>query len=232
MRVDREPAYLLHLRPYRENSALLEVMTTGYGRVGLVFRGGRRSTGGRVRPQPFCRLSLSWSGRGELFAVTGVDSESSPFLEAPDRILCGLYANELLIHLAPRQSPNPALFHCYERLLMELSAAEAVEPVLRRFEMELLAAIGYGLELDSDALTGERLRAEWYYRYELEGGPQRCEPGAGAISGAALLALREGDLGDRILRVEIGRLLKRVLEYHLRGRTIHSRNIFRYLSRI
>ncbi|HCZ47668.1 MAG TPA: hypothetical protein DCZ11_01525, partial [Gammaproteobacteria bacterium] len=36
-----QPAYLLHRRPYRDTSLLLECFTRDYGRIGLVARGGR-----------------------------------------------------------------------------------------------------------------------------------------------------------------------------------------------
>ena len=42
MRISLQPAYVLHSRPYRDSSALLEVLTAEYGRVSLVARGARR----------------------------------------------------------------------------------------------------------------------------------------------------------------------------------------------
>jgi DNA repair protein RecO (recombination protein O) len=41
LRVSLEPAYVLHGRPYRESSLLLEAFTRDHGRVGLVARGAR-----------------------------------------------------------------------------------------------------------------------------------------------------------------------------------------------
>ena len=40
-RIQLAPGYVLHQRPYRESSALVEVFTESHGRVGLVARGVR-----------------------------------------------------------------------------------------------------------------------------------------------------------------------------------------------
>ena len=42
MRVEAQPVYILHSRPYRESSALLECLSRDHGRIGLVARGIRR----------------------------------------------------------------------------------------------------------------------------------------------------------------------------------------------
>src|SRR3546814_14474165 len=41
MRIDQQPAYVLHARPYRETSLLLECLTREHGRLGVVARGVR-----------------------------------------------------------------------------------------------------------------------------------------------------------------------------------------------
>ena len=42
VRVNLQPAYILHSRPYRDSSSMLEVLTAEYGRISLVARGARR----------------------------------------------------------------------------------------------------------------------------------------------------------------------------------------------
>jgi DNA repair protein RecO (recombination protein O) len=79
MRITLEPAYILHARPYRESSLLLEILSQVNGRIGLVARGAR---GARSRwknmLQPFRPLLLSWSQRGELGTLTAADQVASP----------------------------------------------------------------------------------------------------------------------------------------------------------
>lgn len=70
MRVLLQPAFILHRRPYRDSSLLLEALSMEHGRLGLVVRGaaGPRS---RLRGllQPFVPLLLSWSGAGDLVTL-------------------------------------------------------------------------------------------------------------------------------------------------------------------
>ena len=63
MRVTLQPAYILHGRPYRDTSMLLEVFTAEHGRLSLVARGARRrGRGGSSAAllQPFAPLLVSF----------------------------------------------------------------------------------------------------------------------------------------------------------------------------
>ena len=65
MRVLLQSSFVLHRRPYRDTSLLLEVFSQEYGRLGLVARGAvspRSRWKGLL--QPFAPLLLSWSGAG------------------------------------------------------------------------------------------------------------------------------------------------------------------------
>ncbi|MDE2087744.1 MAG: recombination protein O N-terminal domain-containing protein, partial [Xanthomonadaceae bacterium] len=60
MRLDQQPAYVLHARPYRETSLLLECLTRDHGRLGVVARGvrGERARLRRSQLEPFQPLAL------------------------------------------------------------------------------------------------------------------------------------------------------------------------------
>ncbi len=80
--VQLQPAWLLHRRDYRNTSLLLDVFTRDFGRRGLVAKGARRARGGSgPLLQAFRPLLLSWSGRGELGTLTGI--EPAPIATAP-----------------------------------------------------------------------------------------------------------------------------------------------------
>ena len=69
MRVNLQPAFILHSRPYRDSSLLLEVFTAEHGRISLVARGARRKSrggSGGALLQPFIPLLVSYSGRAEM----------------------------------------------------------------------------------------------------------------------------------------------------------------------
>ncbi len=165
-------AYVLHQRPYRESSALLEVFAESHGRVGLVARG-VRSPKSRQRGdlQPFRPLRLSWSGRGELGTLTGVESDGPSVALHGAALYSGFYLNELLVRLLARHDPHPRLYAQYRASLVQLGLASDIEPVLRIFEKRLLEEIGYGLLLDHEVRHGEAVQPDAWYDYHLESGP-------------------------------------------------------------
>ncbi|HNW78055.1 MAG TPA: DNA repair protein RecO [Candidatus Competibacteraceae bacterium] len=230
MRVLLQPAFILHRRPYRDSSLLLEALSMEHGRLGLVARGaaGPRS---RLRGllRPFVPLLLSWSGAGDLVTLTGAEEQQPQSSLPPARLLSGLYANELLVRLLPRRDPCPELFKAYARLLAELATAAAEEPVLRSFEKCLLSELGYGLNLEHEAHSGAPIVAEAQYQYVLDCGPLAVAGNATGvpISGRGLLALRDGTLDDPVLLREAKRLTRAALAVQLQGQLLKTRELYR-----
>ena len=225
-----EHGFVLHQRAYRNTSQLLECVTAVHGRVGLIARGSRRMTsrdrGQRALLQPFVPLRLSWLRRGELGRLTHVEPASASYDLAAQRLLAGYYSNELLLRLTARGDPNAEVFSCYSRCLAELAGGARVARTLRIFELHLLHALGYGLELGADAATGEPLRAELRYVFELEHGPRVTEledPDADVYLGSDLISLREQMLEDESSLRTSQRLLGRVLRVYLGDRPLRSR---------
>jgi DNA repair protein RecO (recombination protein O) len=222
-----ERGFVLHQRPYRDSSQLLECVTATHGRVGLVARGSRR-TGSRQRAllQPFAPLRLSWIRRGDLGRLTGVEPEGASYPLAGQQLLAGFYVSELLLRLLARGDPNAEVFSCYSRCLAQLAETASVARTLRLFELELLGALGYALELEGEATSGQPLREDWRYVYELEQGltrVQRDDPDADIYLGRDLLSLQQQRLDDEGSLRTAQRLLGRVLRAHLGERPLKSR---------
>lgn len=230
MRVTLEPAYVLHVRPYRESSVLLEVFTRVHGRAGLVARGAR---GGRSRwkgvLQPFRPLLLSWIQRAELGTLTGADQVASPPTPGGEALFCGLYANELLMRFLHRADPHAILFDHYRNLLAGLAGGEEPQPLLRCFEYHLLGAAGFGLQLEHEAGSEQPIRADARYRYLPETGPVPVEAGQASVdatvSGAALLALKSGRI-EAGHQAELKRLMRTLIRHYLGDRAIRSQQLF------
>src|SRR5690606_36012427 len=108
--VHLEHGFVLHQRPYRNTSQLVEALTAKHGRVGLVARGSRaKSHARRALLQPFVPLRLSWTRRGELANLTHVEADGHPAPLASQRLLADYYVNELLLRLLARGDPNEAV---------------------------------------------------------------------------------------------------------------------------
>jgi DNA repair protein RecO (recombination protein O) len=232
-RVALQPAYILHSRPYRETSQLLEIFSREHGRVGAVARGAR---GPRSRwkgiLQPFRHLLLGWSQRGDLATLTGADQVAAPPPLSGEASYCGLYINELLVRLMHRGDPHPELWEYYRDTLAGLSRGENVQPVLRLFEKHLLDATGFGLLLDRDN-GGQPLNADAWYEYRPGLGAVRVADSASGksavTSGRALLALHEERIEADDL-VVLRDVMRRVIRYHLGDKPLASESLYRASS--
>src|SRR6476619_6665190 len=115
MRIDNEPAYVLHARPWRESSLLIEVLSENHGRLGLLARGvqGPKRHVLRAALQPLQFIRVDAVQRGELAQLRNAEAlDAAPQL-AGEATLAAFYVNELVMRLAPRQDPLPELFDAY-----------------------------------------------------------------------------------------------------------------------
>jgi DNA repair protein RecO (recombination protein O) len=229
-RVWLAPAYVLHQYAYRDTSRIVEVFTDEHGRLSLFARGAhsaKSSWKGVLRP--FQRLLLSWSGKSEAGQLIGAEIDGAVTNLAPARLMSGFYLNELLLKLTERFDPHPQIFCSYAACVQALCAGDIEEPALRRFEKQLLDALGYGLQL-AQTVEGLPVQRDHYYRFGLESGPQPCAAEApGAVYGQSLADLRsESFLDERSLR-DAKRLLRSAIDACLDGRALKSREVMRAL---
>lgn len=237
-RVHLQPAYVLHHQPYRDTSRILELFTRDHGRVSVFARGARgaRKSGASLISmlQPFNRLLISWSGRGEAGQLTGAEFDGAVSILPPDRSVSGFYLNELLLKLCARHDSHPDVFALYAQTIESLKhAADAIRP-LRIFEKRLLDALGYGLALERDVATGLAIEPHAAYHYRMEHGAVRADgvaEGTLIFSGATLLSLSREDLTDPAACADARRLLRAALDLCLEGRELKSRQVMMALRR-
>lgn len=239
LRRDDQAAYVLHTYAYRETSLIVEAFTEDYGRVALVARGAKRPRSElRGLLQGFQPLLLSWSGGSELKSLHRAEWRGGLPLIGGAALLCGFYLNELLLKLVPREDPHPRLYATYDTALRELAGSEEQAPILRRFELELLAELGYAMPLTQEAGTGAAVDPAARYHYVFDRGPQRiagnlaAEPRKGAVPvhGATLVALAQHRFADPETAVEAKRLMREVLDYYLEQRGVESRRVVQDLQ--
>lgn len=144
-RVQLTPGYILHHRPYRDTSRILEVQTREFGRLALFARGVRGPKvkyGGLL--QPFNPLLVSWSGWGEAPNLTGAELAGEVLPVPAPALMSAFYLNELLLKLTTQHDPAPGVFDVYHAALQALKQQAPVAATLRQFEQSLLQLLGYG----------------------------------------------------------------------------------------
>jgi DNA repair protein RecO (recombination protein O) len=233
-RVELAPLYVLHHRPWRDTSRMLEVFTREHGRLTLFARGVR---GPKSRTasllQPFRRLLGSWSGSGDAGQLTAVEA-------APVKDQTGgaeLPAAELpagaLLKLTLRTDAQPAIFDLYDEALALLRAGESVPPVLRMFERRLLELLGYGIEFGSEARSGAALQPEAYYHFHPGLGfvETRAATTEGVFAGRTLLAIAAEHWQESGVLEDARKIMRLALDGALEGRELRTRDVARAVSR-
>lgn len=153
----RDEGILLSVRRHGETSAIIGALTAEHGRhAGLVRGGATRSRAALL--QPGAQLSLEWRGRLEThlgaYNVDLVRARSGQIL--PDRLaLAGLNAvSAMLTTLLPEREAVPELYAA----TLGLADAFGIDPrwpvLYAKWELALLATLGFGLSLDACAATG------------------------------------------------------------------------------
>lgn len=232
MRINLQPAFVLHHRPYRETSVILDLFTQEHGRISAVARGVRQSRSHlKSLLQPFVPLLVSWQGKGELMALTGAEAHGQPIRMAGECLFSGLYLNEVLMRLLPKHDANAQLYTIYHNTLLELQGAHLLQKTLRLFEKKLLEELGYGLQLNHDAGSKENFDAEKYYRFHPEHGFELCadldSQCSADFSGKSLLALAVEQLDDEASLRDAKRLMRLAMapllgQYPLNSRKLYS----------
>lgn len=222
------PAYVLHSRPYRDTSALVDLLTLHQGLQRVVWRGARSQRKG-LTPQAFMPLMVSFVGKGELKTLAQAEVAGSYRLLQGENLFSGLYLNELLVRLAPPGDPQPLLFAAYQDAIERLATAATVEPVLRQFEWLLLDILGYGFSLQHDA-AGQAIEPELRYAWHAEQGlvlldALAVEKGQG-LSGQALLSMAGGAWDEAGTLRAAKQLMRQALAAHLGDRPLMSRQLF------
>jgi DNA repair protein RecO (recombination protein O) len=147
---------VLGIKRHGEASAIVELLTREHGRhLGLV-RGGSSS---RMRPilQPGNTVAVTWRARLDehlgYYAVEGTQLRASLFLGASHAVY-GLTHLTALTRLLPERDPHQNVYEVLEEILERLEDAERAGPIVVRYELMMLAELGFGLDLSQCAATG------------------------------------------------------------------------------
>ena len=148
---------VLGTRRHGEANAIAEVMTREHGRhLGLVRGGG----GSRLRPllQPGNTVRVVWRARLDEhlgnYTVEPVRLHGASQLAA-SHVVYGVTHLAALCRLLPERDPHPDVHDRLMAMLDHLDDRNAAAIEMVRFELQMLAELGFGLDLESCAATGD-----------------------------------------------------------------------------
>lgn len=235
-RVQQQPAFILHHRPFRDSSQILDLISRDHGKLAVVARGSRAARS-RLKGvlRPFMPLSASWVIKSDLGTLTGAEVRGAPLSLSGDALLSGYYVNELVLHFLHRHDPQPEIFDAYGMTIQALAGAgDDVAPSLRLFEVELLRQAGYALNLDHEYGSNEALEAKQYYDYRVEQGPVAVGRTDGPLvfTGEMLRAIAAKRFDEPDVLRAASRLLHDVIAFHLGGKELKSRKVLVDMHRV
>ena len=234
MRVLQQSGYILHHRPFRDTSQILDIVTRDHGKIAVVARGSRAKKSrlaGVLRP--FLPLKVSWVSKSDLGTLTGAEAAGRPAGMSGDAVYSAYYVNELLLHFLHRYDPQPEIFKLYEEVIGALAATDNVAACLRSFELEFLSLLGYAVNLVNEFGSHENLHEDRYYQYRMEQGPVSIDRTDGELvfKGSVLSGIAEQRFDDAAILRAANQLLRAIIGFHLGGKELKSRKVMMELHR-
>ncbi len=236
--IEMQPACLLHSRPFRDSSLILDFLTPDYGRLSAISRGGR-GAGSKSKSllQPFTPVHISLSGKGELKTLRSIELRRAPVSLRGEKLFSALYINEIIVRLFQSHEADPEFFVNYEETLTNLAGNEDTEPVLRHFELSLLDTMGYGVDFTAEAHSHEPVVSERWYYFQEEIGfilvqdislmSDNRGAGEGIFRGMDLINIHNRDFSDPETRKAAKSILRGILNNHLGAAPLRSRSLFK-----
>jgi DNA repair protein RecO (recombination protein O) len=159
-----DSGFVLAARRHGESGLIVDLLTAEHGRHAGLVRGGQ-SPRRRALFQPGNSLSVQWRGRLAehlgTFECELLEANAAALLDDADRLAALNSATALLIASLPEREPHPDLHRGLATLLRVLAdidpspgASAPWAPIYVAWECNLLASLGFGLDLTCCAATG------------------------------------------------------------------------------
>ncbi len=228
-----DQAYIIYTAHYQESSALVKLLTRQHGIISAVVRGVRqsnkKSNGLRAAVQLGNLVECQWSGKTSLKTIYQVELVQSAALDTTEKFVCLSYIHELLFYFVQEEFHVDSVFVDYAGFIEKIRL-DNVELALRIFEFNLLESMGYGIDFSRDAEMDMPVNIEKEYK---------VIPGFGlslangfdeqSYSGSDLLLIHQKDYSNSSLLLVAKKISRTLLEYHMDGKPIKARQLYREL---
>lgn len=230
----KQPAYVLHSRPYRETSVMVDLFTPDYGLVRCVARGVKKAMSQGQALQPFIEYQIFFHGDSGLKNLDKYESQGLPLALKGDALFSGFYVNEVLLRALRSDAEVEAeyLYEAYEGALHNLQN-QNLELALRTFEITLLEHMGQSYEWDMDFKTADYVEDDSHYGFFVEQGMARVSHIYAAKNpnncfyGQDLKYLAQGDMSQPTTLKMCKRLLRLALRPIIGYKPIQARELLK-----
>lgn len=243
--IQLQRAYLLHSRPYRDQSLLVNLLTEQLGHVSaVVYIGKSKKSNKKGLLQPFASLLIELKGQGDLKTLSRLEHADKSLQLSGNFLFSGFYLNELMVRLLPENIGLDSLFSLYEQSLDNLLNQHKLESTLRQFEFRLLQEIGFSLDFSNieeskgqyqitpnDANAFDQIDAnssvDEYYYIAGKGFVEANYPlNSPRYLRQHLIAIGDGNLQQADVLFTCKRLMRQVLKSYLGSKPLNSRKLF------
>ena len=225
MDTNKQKAFVVHSKPYKETSLIVTFLTERDGKVDAVAKGAKRKKSkfsGNL--EPFQLLNIDYGGRSNLKTLFLAESIEpyKDFVES-ENLFSAFYVNELINFLLPYSDESTELFKIYQDCIQNLKAEKNIEVVLRIFELQVLSELGYEINLQYEYSNGEPILEEKKYSYRPESGFYECSDGH---TGKDLIGISSMDFSESSLRV-CKVITRQTFDHYFSELNIQSRVFFK-----
>lgn len=236
----KQSAYVLHSRPYRETSAMVDLFTPDYGLIRCIARGVKKNIHQGQVLQPFINYQIFFHGDSGLKNLDRYESQGLPLALKGDALFSGFYVNEVILRALRSEAEVEAeyLYEAYEAAINSLQN-QHLELALRSFEITLLEHMGQSYEWDMDFKTAELVEQDCHYGFFVEQGMSRVSHIYAAKNpnncfyGQDLQYLAQGDISRPSTLKMCKRLLRLALRPIIGYKPIQARELlkqYKYLK--
>jgi len=205
-------AWVLHRRPFRDNSFIVDLLCEDLGLCRVVWRRPKRGYQG----EPFTPILAKLSGKGEMKSLSRVEAISSPLPITGNYLYSAMYVNELTTLLLPQGPISASFFVAYRQALVALSSEESEMHLLRKYERALFDELGIWPSIHAG------MDPQKYYTLNAYDGLTECASDRpNALSGGALVALDNFNDPRQCAIVH-----RRLIDQLLQGKEINSRALY------
>ncbi|WP_111979116.1 DNA repair protein RecO [Algibacillus agarilyticus] len=222
-------AFVLHVKPFRESSLICDLLTQFDGRVSVMAYKQKFTNPYQVFTPLVVKLK---PGQGDLYFIDKLDHVGNTLPLKTSRLYSAYYVNELIVKLLSRINDSEYFFERYTQTINDLAGTSDIEPCLRQFEMTLLDEMGVWPDLTSETENGHGVQDEATYHVNPELGVMPAwDKHVKAYTGRTLKAIQGADWHDKTTLQTAKLLLRELINFHLGGQILKSRQFFKSMNK-